>query len=340
MMKMTSFRNLFILFALMLAITSDSFAQSQLVRFDSNLGKFDIELFDNTPLTRANFLSYVDAGDYDGVFMNRLAPGFVIQGGGFTVVDGNFDIVTRRASVQNEPFNSNLRGTVSLAKLGDAPNSGTNNFFFNLSDDNIGFPAFLDDQNGGFTAFGQIVGDGLDVVDEIASLTPLNLGPALNQIYEFPPQATTFSSVPIINPGPIVAPTDFVVFSTVTRVDNPLGDLDGSGAISGPDIDLLCAAYGSAPAGDIDLDLDSDGVVGDSDRDRLVERIAGTRLGDVNFDGLVNVLGDAFVLVANLGTVSGATYAQGDFNCDGIVDVLGDAFILVSNLGFDASSTP
>ena len=55
--------------------------------------------------------------------------------------------------------------------------------------------------------------------------------------------------------------------------------------------------------------------------------------GDANLDGTVNVLGDAFVLVGNLGTTGGATWAEGDFTGDGVVNVLGDAFALVGNLG-------
>ena len=57
--------------------------------------------------------------------------------------------------------------------------------------------------------------------------------------------------------------------------------------------------------------------------------------GDANLDGRVDVLGDAFVLVANLGTNSGASWPTGDFNGDGQVNVLGDAFVLVANLGRD-----
>ena len=54
--------------------------------------------------------------------------------------------------------------------------------------------------------------------------------------------------------------------------------------------------------------------------------------GDLNLDGTVNVLGDAFVLVANLGTPV-TSWSQGDFNGDGMVTVLGDAFLFVANLG-------
>ena len=64
--------------------------------------------------------------------------------------------------------------------------------------------------------------------------------------------------------------------------------------------------------------------------------------GDANLDGKVDVLGDAFALVGNLGTTSGAAWRMGDFNGDGAVDVLNDAFALVGNLGktlIPASST-
>jgi len=55
--------------------------------------------------------------------------------------------------------------------------------------------------------------------------------------------------------------------------------------------------------------------------------------GDVNVDGNVDVLNDAFALVGNLGTTDGAIWEDGDFNADGAVDVLNDAFALVVNLG-------
>ena len=316
---------------LLLFCPSSGWSQSQLVRFDSNLGKFDIELFDNTPLTSANFLAYVDAGDYDNLYVHRLVTGFVVQSGGFTL-DGNIlGIANQLPTVQNEPFNSNLRGTISLAKMAGDPNSGSNNFFFNLSDENAGPPSNLDTTNGGFTAFGRVIGDGMDVVDQTAALTAFDVSTELNDIYQVNFGAT-FITVPLLEP--VLSPENFVVYSRVDRVDSMLGDLDGSGAITGPDVDLLYAAFGAAPADDFELDFDSDGQVGISDRDRLIERIAGTRLGDLNFDGSVNVLGDALALVTNLGTTGGATYAQGDINGDGSVNVLGDALILVGNLGF------
>ena len=54
------------------------------LRMQTDLGSIDIELFDNaTPLTVANFLIDANDTDYDGSFIHRSAPGFVLQMGGF-----------------------------------------------------------------------------------------------------------------------------------------------------------------------------------------------------------------------------------------------------------------
>ena len=58
----------------------------------------------------------------------------------------------------------------------------------------------------------------------------------------------------------------------------------------------------------------------------------GTFLGDFNCDGSVDVLEDAFILIASLGS-SVMSYSDGDANLDGTVDVLEDAFVLIANLG-------
>ena len=74
--------------------------------------------------------------------------------------------------------------------------------------------------------------------------------------------------------------------------------------------------------------LDGDGAGG-----AFIEPVYVAIPGDANLDGEVDVIDDAFALVAGLGTTSGAAWAQGDFNGDGEVDVINDAFILVANLG-------
>lgn len=56
--------------------------------FTSSMGQFCIELFETqTPITTANFIKYIDSDAYTKGIFHRSIPGFVIQGGGFKVVD-------------------------------------------------------------------------------------------------------------------------------------------------------------------------------------------------------------------------------------------------------------
>ena len=51
----------------------------------TNVGEIELELDEElAPVSVANFLDYVDSGQYDGTIFHRVIPGFVIQGGGFT----------------------------------------------------------------------------------------------------------------------------------------------------------------------------------------------------------------------------------------------------------------
>jgi cyclophilin family peptidyl-prolyl cis-trans isomerase len=140
-----------------------------IVEVQTTEGSFQINLFDNaTPETVANFLSYVDQNAYDNVVFHRLEVDFVLQGGGFTF-DGTLDPIERMAPVVNEPVYSNVRGTIAMAKVLDQPNSATSQWFINLIDNNL-VERYnnLDVQNGGFTVFGQIIGDGMDLIDQMS----------------------------------------------------------------------------------------------------------------------------------------------------------------------------
>lgn len=134
----------------------------------------------------------------------------------------------------------------------------------------------------------------------------------------------------------IVVATDLTVEPTPVAV----GDLNVDGVVDCDDIDEFIGNLGMPAAGGLEaLDLQADGTIDSLDVAVLVETLVqttngqtGTFLGDLNCDGQVNVLGDAFVLVANLGNAV-TSYSDGDISLDGTVDVLGDAFALVANLG-------
>lgn len=197
------------------------------VQFRTIFGDIEVELYDREkPVTVSNFLSYVRLGRYQNTFFHRGVPGFVFQGGGFTVQGLHtshpliYDIETG-PSIPNEfhvgPFISNGSGTISMAKTSD-PNSANSQFFFNLVD-NAGS---LDNitNSGGFTVFGHTV-SGTNIlallngfVSDFSNPTNLivNLNPALGLDYSRGP----FGEVPLLqlNTNYTVINTNFPAMGT------------------------------------------------------------------------------------------------------------------------------
>lgn len=156
----------------------------QVVQIETVAGSFNIELFDDTPLTKANFLAYVNSGRYTNTIVHRSVPGplptdpkFVIQTGGY-FSRLPFEHIPTFAAVNNEFRRSNLRGTLAMAKLGNDPNSATSEWFVNLGDNS----ANLDNQNGGFTVFGRVLGSGMLIADAIAAFPRFNIAGSLSDL--------------------------------------------------------------------------------------------------------------------------------------------------------------
>ncbi|MHB8897921.1 MAG: Ig-like domain-containing protein, partial [Thermoguttaceae bacterium] len=192
------------------------YGDNPVVALKTNYGPIVIELYaDETPLTVANFLKYVNDGDYANTFFHRSVDNFVIQAGGFktgstTFTDTDqFTDVPADAAIQNEYGISNLRGTVAMAKTAGDPNSATNQFFVNLGDNSSN----LNNQNGGFTVFGQVLD--MATVDVIADL-PIKAANTID---------TTISSsdASLYSALPLGANNQLAVVQT----------LDGQGQISG-----------------------------------------------------------------------------------------------------------
>ena len=176
-----------------------------IVRMTGGMGEFDIQLLDTTtPKTTANFLGYVQRGDFSNSIIHRSVPGFILQGGGFRLRTNEIVPVPTLAPVTNEPVFSNVRGTVAMAKLDGNPHSATSQWFINLSDENADN---LDDQNGGFTVFGVVLGNGMVVADKIAALPRYN---ATNEL------GGAFGELPLRNPSLDV--DSLVLFSNVRRL--------------------------------------------------------------------------------------------------------------------------
>ena len=149
-----------------------AFAQT-VVQVQSNLGEFYLQLFDSiAPRTVSNFINYVITDRYDDSIVHRAEPGFVIQGGQLNIAEGSTTInyLPVGPVIENEFSVSNTRGTIAMARVGGQVDSATSQWFINLAD-NSG----LDQVDEGFTVFGQVLGDGMQVVDAISNLQRVSL---------------------------------------------------------------------------------------------------------------------------------------------------------------------
>ncbi len=279
---------------------ADKFADADsetAVRLETNKGNIDIQLFPSlAPEAVANFLSYVNAGDYDNMVFHRLVSGFVLQGGSLRAVAAprTFASIASRTPASNEPGISNLRGMVASAKVGARnstatltngtfsrddsfgyvgnPDSATTDFFVNLGDN----ASNLDDQNGGFTAFGRVVSSGMTVVDSIATLptgsylnnnTTSNYDPSLDKRIILDGSFTPFSGIPMnespapanmdlnktikVSKASVISPISYVVLPSV-----PLGVVNVTLDPNTKELVLTGATEGSALVRILARDLD------------------------------------------------------------------------------------
>jgi len=176
-------------------------------------GRLQVLLFDQegkgAPKTSANLQAYLTASRYNNTFIHRSVPGFVLQGGANNVVTTgqgtSLPGVATFAAVVNEysAGRSNLRGTIAMAKLGSNPNSATSQWFWSLADNS----ANLDNQNGGFTVFGRLLGaSDLATLDAMAAIQVTNATSSL--------QSATFSALPLTNGN--LSVNNLLRFSSIT----------------------------------------------------------------------------------------------------------------------------
>jgi peptidyl-prolyl cis-trans isomerase B (cyclophilin B) len=145
------------------------------VVLSTSMGDITLELeAAAAPVTSENFLAYVESGHFDDTIFHRVIPGFMIQGGGFTV---DMKQKSTKACIACEADNGlkNSRGTVAMARTSD-PHSASSQFFINLVDN-----SFLDHKSKtgpgwGYAVFAKVV-DGMDVVDAIAQVPTGTAGP-------------------------------------------------------------------------------------------------------------------------------------------------------------------
>lgn len=133
------------------------------VLFHTTAGDFTVHVVrDWAPHGADRFYNLVVNGFYDETRFFRVVPGFVVQWG----MHGDPDVnaawrASEDANIQDDPVTqSNTPGRVTFATSG--PNSRTTQLFINYGNNSR-----LDGM--GFAAFGEVVGDGMDVVNAIES---------------------------------------------------------------------------------------------------------------------------------------------------------------------------
>ena len=223
---------------LTLALVSPSARSGTLAQFRTSLGEIDVELYDeDKPVTVQNFIRYVQGGFYTNMFLHRCIPGFVAQGGGFrtddpssTALFGAFSSVGSFGPITNE-FNvgrrfSNTYGTIAMAKTAGDPNSATSQWFFNLADNS----ANLDNQNGGFTVFGHIVG-GTNVLETFNAMSLNNGVVDLRQYYTTNDTTSLLSDLPVTYAGARAPHYNELIYAdvSVTNLKLQVRSLDGGG---------------------------------------------------------------------------------------------------------------
>jgi cyclophilin family peptidyl-prolyl cis-trans isomerase len=206
--------------------TDPDLANSQ-VTFNTNFGPLNVTLFDATaPQTVANFYDYINSGAYNNAIFTRLVSSFVLQAGGATLgSDASGSTLTAIPTlppVPNEFSASNTTGTIAMAQSGNNANSATDQFFFNLTNNNASGVTNLDASK--FTVFGQVSGPADQALLNALQFTPVHDESHTAAAAALP--TVLLNSVPLNNYSGTNFPSDatasnFLVINSVTVDSRP-----------------------------------------------------------------------------------------------------------------------
>ena len=243
---------------LLVAVASPGSADTVVI-FQTVLGDFVGQLYDSVVSdTVQNFLNYVNDGDYANSFFHRLAAfsrgvPTVLQGGGFTY-DADIGIESPWPRVPTDPPIAldyqlpNVRGTIAMAR-GGTLDSATSQFYFNLIDNSTTLGV---GNGGGYAVFGEVMGNGMDVVDLLASQETVNKGQAPDLV------DPAFRELPLINYSGSGPWTPMLEMFEVWFLP---GDVDANGSVSQDDVSIILTHWGQAGLSWDFGDLDGNGTV-------------------------------------------------------------------------------
>lgn len=136
------------------------------VKLETNFGDITIELFDNVPYHKANFIYLTKKGYFNNTYFHRIVHGFIIQGGNADIPE----VSQKRRAIgryllppDTRKGHKHHRGVVSMPSSDiDNPHKLASPYEFFIVVTKPG-SYHLD---GGYTPFGQVI-EGMDIVDQI-----------------------------------------------------------------------------------------------------------------------------------------------------------------------------
>ena len=136
------------------------------VRISTRFGDIDIQLYQNTPYHRANFIYLTKKEYFNGSTFHRVVPGFIIQGGN----SDRRETAKKRSKIgkyllppDTRKGNKHHRGVISMPSSEiENPHKLASPYEFFIVKQSPG-AYHLD---GSYTAFGKVI-KGMDVVDQI-----------------------------------------------------------------------------------------------------------------------------------------------------------------------------
>ncbi len=190
-MKRSLFLTLTLTFLFMMELDAQKMTK---VLIHTDMGDITVELYNDTPKHRDNFVKLANSGFYNGSIFHRVIRNFMIQGGGPAA--GKAEITTT-IPAEILPNHFHKKGALAAARMGDQVNplkASSGSQFYIVQGDKyteaqltqfeaqmgkkftpeqrkayttVGGTPHLD---GGYTVFGEVV-SGLDVVDKIAGVS-------------------------------------------------------------------------------------------------------------------------------------------------------------------------
>ncbi|MFM1807734.1 MAG: hypothetical protein RLZZ242_459 [Bacteroidota bacterium] len=136
------------------------------VRFETSLGSFTVQLYENVPYHRVNLVYLAKRNYFDGTQFHRVVKDFIIQGGN----TDNRKIAQKRTAIgryllppDTDKNHKHHRGVISMPSSDlDNPHKLASPYEFFIVVTSPG-SYHLD---GNYTAFGEVI-EGMDVVDRI-----------------------------------------------------------------------------------------------------------------------------------------------------------------------------